>query len=474
MTDQTPENPEMHELDQGKDAFVARSASMRLRQQQAASNDAALMDPANESLADALRITFRILQAAMVVLGVLYVLSGFQSIKTNERGIRLIFGRVAATDLRPGFQFAPPYPIGELVKIDVGDNSLDINRAFWPYVKPGDSDKAEDLPSRSSLDPENDGSILTGDGSIAHTQWSVHYTRADSTTWARNVYAPEETAIIKAAVMRGIVQAVAEVRIDDLLKQGSTDDSSVAGRAKVIAQKMLSSVGGGTGIEIEQLSMESKIPPAYLRDAFSSVLSATSQASEARENAQKEGNTLLSQTAGGAASLLISFIDQYEQQIDAGQTEQAAKTLAIIDDIFDGKPVEVDGKMINPLVGGDVATRLSKARQYRSAVVDRAGADLSLFQAKLKQFQSNPVVMVNADWTSAMSKFLGDPAVQVFFNPPGTDTLEMVLNKDPEIAKKRESELRRKKNEEAVKKRKEMMEKDRYNTEEGLTAMPGG
>ena len=487
MTDQTPENPDRSEQSDtaGKPVYgvrdedhaqdmIARSASMRLREGQDGPSDSAMMDPANESLADALRITFRILQAAMFVLGVLYVLSGFQSIKTNERGIRLIFGRVAATDLRPGFQFAPPYPIGELVKIDVGDNSLNIDRGFWPYVKPGDSDKPEDLPSRSSLNPEQDGSILTGDGSIAHTRWNVHYARTDSTTWAKNVYTPNETAIVRAAVMRGVVQAVAEVKIDDLLKQGSTDESSVASRAKVIAQKMLSSVGGGTGIEIEQLALESKIPPAYLRDAFSSVLSATSQASEARENAQKEGNTLLSKTAGGAADLLITLIDEYEQHIDAGQTDEASQTLATIDTVLSGKPVTINGQTVNPLVGGEVATTLSQARQYRSAVVDRAGSDLAIFRAKLKQFQINPAVMVTADWTSAMSKFLGDPAVEVFFNPPGTNTLELVINKDPEIAKQRESELRRQKSEKVIKERKKIMDQDRYNTEEGLAETPGG
>lgn len=447
-----------------------RPTSVQLRPEQEAVDNAKLMDPANESLADALRITFRILQIAMAVLAGLYILSGFQSIKTNERGIRLVFGKITAQDLPPGFQFAPPYPIGELVKVDVGNKDLNINRAFWPYVEPGrENDPVENLRARASLSPSQDGSLLTGDGSIAHTQWKGQYSRADATAFAQNVYTPHEEALVRAVVQRGIVHAVAEVTIDDLLKQSASDEGSVARRARAIAQDMFNDLGEeSTGIELEQLSLEKKIPPAYLRDAFNSVLSATSQASEARENAQKEGNTLLSNTAGGAADTLIRLIDRYERQIDSGEAEAAEATLALIDGVFAGEPIEFDGEILNPSVGGRVATLLNQAKQYRSSVVDFARRDVAVFEAKLQQFRSNPTVMVTSDWTGAISEFFGDPGVQVFFQPPGTDTYELVINKDPELAKELERQWRLQQNEKAAEQREREMEADRFTSPEGL------
>lgn len=81
-----------------------REASVQLREGEPTPGQrASMMDPANQSLAEALRITFRILQLAMVVLFVLYIGSGFQSIKASERGLRVITGRIVASDLPPVF-----------------------------------------------------------------------------------------------------------------------------------------------------------------------------------------------------------------------------------------------------------------------------------------------------------------------------------------------------------------------------------
>src|SRR5690606_27729062 len=143
------------------------------------------------------------------------------------------------------------------------------------------------------------------------------------------------------------------------------------------------------------------------------------------EQATKEGNTLLSDTAGGAATLLISLIDRYEREIDQGEEDRASETLAKIDAVFDGRPVEIDGETVQPSLGGGVYAMLSQSVEYRTAVVDKARSDLTVFQAKREQFRKSPAVMVTADWTSAVSGFYNDDRVEIFFQPAGTDTLEL-------------------------------------------------
>src|SRR6185436_8575531 len=74
-------------------------------------------DPANQSLADALRKSFHVLKFLMLVLVVLYFLSGFFTVNPSEVGLKLRYGRVvgtgAATEnpvLGPGWHWSWPYP----------------------------------------------------------------------------------------------------------------------------------------------------------------------------------------------------------------------------------------------------------------------------------------------------------------------------------------------------------------------------
>src|SRR5260221_13044460 len=96
---------------QGGEARGRSSISLR---DAAAPADGSPFDPANQSLSDAIRITFRILQGAMLILAVLYLLSGLQFVKEGEQGIRLLFGQISAAKLEPGLQYSLPFPLGEL------------------------------------------------------------------------------------------------------------------------------------------------------------------------------------------------------------------------------------------------------------------------------------------------------------------------------------------------------------------------
>ena len=52
------------------------------------------MDPANQSLAEALRLSFRVLQVVILVLVVLFVFSGFQTVDEGQSGVLLRWGKI--------------------------------------------------------------------------------------------------------------------------------------------------------------------------------------------------------------------------------------------------------------------------------------------------------------------------------------------------------------------------------------------
>ncbi len=418
------------------------------------------LEHANRSLAEALKVTFRLIQLAMVVLAVLYVLSGFQSVGADERGVRVVFGKATDRDLSPGFQFSWPYPIGEMVKVNTGTQRERIYRDFWPFVAPGREDQVtvDQLRRTRTLVPGDDGSLITADGSIVHARWVVDYSRTDAFAFASSVNPADAEQMVVAAAKRGAVRAVAEVTIDDVLKQAASQDASVARRARRIAQDTLDQIG--SGIRIENLSLDDKIPPVYVRAQFAGVQTAAANASRAVEDARREANETLNRVAGQAAPLLSELIDEYERALETNdETASSAK----LDEIF----AVMEGRGSAP-VAGQVAEQLSLARQERSELVSRARGDAQIYAAKLAQYRSNPVVMVKQDWKQALQTFMSQPNVRAFTAPSAGETWVMI-NPDPEIEKEQIQQQRRQQAAEAAEQRRLDQQIQRRRSNTGIT-----
>src|ERR1051326_6168762 len=152
-----------------------RPASVTLRAGGAAEEGSGL-DPANQSLAEALSLVFKILQFGMLLIVAAFVFSGFASVNANEKGIRLLFGRQTGRDLPPGPYFTAPLPLGEIVRVGTGLEPLEIDETFWPRLQENEKKLGiQDLAKmgKASLKPGEDGSLLTGDANLAHALWSV-------------------------------------------------------------------------------------------------------------------------------------------------------------------------------------------------------------------------------------------------------------------------------------------------------------
>jgi membrane protease subunit HflK len=449
------------------------AASVSLRQRSIEEQEqSASLDPATKSLADALRITYRLLQAAMVILVVLYLLSGFQSVKESERGIRLTFGQVAARDLPPGFQFSLPAPFGELVKVQTGVQTEAIDKQFFPRLSEAeekmlvDKDKgpATLVGGGDSLDPDADGQLLTADGNIAHSRWSVTYQRAEASKSVANIDPDFERRIVYSAACRGIVQAAASLPIDDLLKKQS--ESGQAGQSRVemiasqVAQKALDEMD--SGIQITELKMSVVIPPRNVMSAFQDVSAAQSKAGQEIQNAQTERNEKLTQAAGEAAPLLLGLIDRYETDLARGEAAKSSESLELIDKVLQHEEVEVESFKSDVRVAGAVSQIIDEARQYRTSAVNRAKADADLFETKRALFRSNPMVMVNGEWSDAFTAFLASETVQAMYLPPDVARHVLLINRDPSITRDIQQKMLLKENEAAQQDRINKRERERF------------
>ena len=121
-----------------------RAASAEFVVTAEAGSEAALreaMDPANQSFADALRLSFRILQLGMLALLAVFLFSGFQTVEEGDLGVQTRFGAIVGEpgmeQVGPGLHPFWPYPVGEVVIVpQVRD--IKLLRAFWPLEKNAD------------------------------------------------------------------------------------------------------------------------------------------------------------------------------------------------------------------------------------------------------------------------------------------------------------------------------------------------
>lgn len=454
-------------------AAPARGASIRLRQAAAPGSAGAgpRMDPANQSLADALRFTYGLLKFVMFVLVVLFFVSGVKTIQEGERGIRVFFGRPTSFNLTPGIHPNLPFPMGEMIRIGEGSVEVKLGRAFMPY---GANINTDDLAmsasvgqfsSEGKLTPGRSYSNITSDLNIAHTQWTVNYRRTDHRQYAENVLPEQEERLVRLAVQRGVVLTLATVPIDELLKQ--TGDSSSASRVREIAQRQLDDIR--SGITIDRVTLSRKLPPVSLVDSFASVQAAAQRAGKSREDALLERDQQLNEVAGAAAPVLIAAINEYERLIELGEEAEAEALLGQIDALLEGRPADLLGQVhAAGLVSGRVSEMLEFIRGEVSTRVSQAIADRDLFRAKLAQYESNPRLMIVRDWSSAMGEFLNKRFVQVMQLPVGVTTAELLINEDPSIV--RELDLARKQAEveRANQERMERFRRDLYRTQRGI------
>jgi len=412
-----------------------REASVVLREgERAGVGEGGLLDPANQSLADALRITFRLVVGAMFVLAILFTLSGLRSVNEGERGIRVRSGAITGANLSPGFHLSWPYPIGELRSYARTPPQVELNSEFW-FAQTGNPNRSYEQMARGARDrltPGLDGAVVTAGLDLAHTKWTVQYVRDDVVDFATNILEEEEQELVKAAVQRGVVRATATTTLDELMKQ-SSDGSAIAARVQRVAQAMLDRLE--SGIELTRVTLDEKVVPLTVYTAYNRVAQADNQAARRLEDARAQRSAILTRVAGAAHEELTRFINEYERAVAIGDAAEQARILGIINDLLEGNRVELDGEVIAARTSGEVRQLIDRAAQHRTEVVAEAAADLARYSSLAEQFRDNPSVVISSQWVDAMSEFLNQETVQVMYLPAGLNNRRLLVNPDPDIEK---------------------------------------
>lgn len=437
MTDEKPPIPE--------DAGDAprRGASAQFSVPGAVGAEAAMrqaMDPANQSLAEALRLSYRVLQLAIVALVAVFLLSGFQTVQEGQTGVKTVFGRIVGAPgeeaVTPGLQPFWPYPVGEIVSLPQKD-AVQLNTEFWPRFKDGNATleaaTAAALPD-DPVRPGVDGSLVTADGDLAHVRIAAEFT-IDDAVRTLDEFRPEALRrVVSKALARAMVQVAAEYTLQELLESRDGPEQSL--RLKTQSQLDAMQVG----VRLASVTIPEKIAPLAIRNVFGRVQEARENAKLALARAQQESNSVLVGMAGPDHAGITDLIQRYELALGAGDMSAADQVMAEIGDRFEGS-----GSV------GQTSAIIARAQAYRATVRATLGKEVGRIAGLAPSFRENPQQLVRKLWLDALRDVLASPTAEVMSAPAEGGPVRIGIESSPEVMQaRRREEVERRKREAAM------------------------
>jgi membrane protease subunit HflK len=403
------------------------------------------IDPAGQSLARALRASFRLLSAIMLLVVVMYLLSGLQSIQSYQVGVKKLFGRVVGL-AEQGLAYAWPFPIGGIEVIDTRQQSLTVDD-FWMHESA--EDKTRDLLSRSgssSLRPQADGALLTGDRSLLHVRLTCNYQVTDPLAYISNVGGASATELVRSAICRAAIRSAA-VRTAEALQRTQRDQ--FAADVARLAQQELDALKSGIGVN-KVLLTNATWPIDALR-TYIDAQNAVSEAEKKRSDARAEAEKILNAAAGASYRILVGqqdhpdasaspassvsapqgLIPQYVKALESADTRKVQDLLEAIDEV-----------LLSNEIGGEASKIIAEARSYRTATIQRVKSRAERFGELLPEYRKAPELMLQRLWATVREEILNSPTVEKFYLSLGGDKAVVKINRDPDVANQILKELK--------------------------------
>ncbi|WP_319532192.1 FtsH protease activity modulator HflK [uncultured Cohaesibacter sp.] len=244
---------------------------------------------------------------------VIWMATGFYTIKEGELGVELILGEPSAVSTS-GLNYNLPYPIGRTETVNV-DQIRDVNIGVREFNSQRGSVRSQDVPEESLM--------LTGDENIIDVDFKVQWNIKDPEQYLFNVDNPEIA-----------VKQVAESAMREVVGRNTMDEIQTGDRvarqvaARDLTQRMLDKYE--SGIRIIQVQLQGVEPPAQVIDAFRDVQAAKADNVRMQNEAQAYANKVVPEAEGQAAQILEAANAYREQTVAEarGQADRFSKVLS--------------------------------------------------------------------------------------------------------------------------------------------------
>jgi len=435
------------------------------------------LDPASQSLADALRKSFSVLKVLMLVLVVLYFLSGWFSVKQGESGIVYRLGRiVGVADGRPaaqavlgsGWHWSWPFPIDRWQTIPTKERELPLEFMLALTAR----ERATGVISQKfgALSPERDDYLVTGDVNILHASLKIKYRITNVIDYVTNVHPmpdPKATVtskpyhhyneytILRNLARNSVIEAAATQAVLDI--RGSKQDQFLFAVAKALRRRLktLADRGAPLGIEIvnngviapkgKSGKLESIMPPRQTQEVFDQVFTAQTNKSITIKKAQSQADALLLVTAGQTHEQIADAIEKeftLLRKVSAAASGDS-KSDAALQDLRE--QLDKQRKLTESLLSnaaGSVRSIIRGAEIRRDQIVKEARGDYQRFAAVLPEYLSNPRIFMtrlrDEAWARALSR---DDVIKMYVPPSAKEyRLHIPQNNKPGEKKKDETD----------------------------------
>lgn len=243
-----------------------------------------------------------------LLLLVLWLASGIYTVRPDEQGVVLRFGKWVETS-GPGLNYHLPAPIEEVLTPKV----TAINRIDIGFASGGDSGRSGDY--------SHERAMLTGDENIVAVEFSVFWRINDAGKFLFNIDQQDET-----------IRSAAESVMREIIGQTPIQLALTAGRQKIEQetkanlQKVLDSYGAG--VDIAEVKLSKVDPPDSVIGAFRDVQAAEADKQRYQNEAQAYRNDIVPR-ARGDASKITQDAEAYRDQVIAKAEGEASRFKAV-------------------------------------------------------------------------------------------------------------------------------------------------
>ncbi|HMP76486.1 MAG TPA: protease modulator HflK [Kiritimatiellia bacterium] len=324
-------------------------------------------DTGSAALGDALRLTFRLLRVALLLVLLAYLASGIFIVAQHERAFVLHFGRIAGVGADrvkdPGLHWTWPRPFSEIVRIPAERLQSLESRRFW-FNRSGTFQDESD--AMAALRPGQDGYALTGDANLLHHRWAVRFTISDPYRYTFAHAQPDVT--LRDELDRAIVRISARFPIDEALR------TNLAGFRDAVESELRDRVAAlDLGIRLHGVDLLGITPPIPVAPAFDMVTQSAQQReqliSDARAFAVRTANEARAESdrriAAGSAdrqrrvSAVSARADVFNSLLDAWRKHPQVVEYTLRQDVLREGLARVGRKIIAPDTGDGQELRLN-------------------------------------------------------------------------------------------------------------------
>ena len=223
----------------------------------------------------------------LLVLGAIaiWLLTGFYTVRPNEIGVNMIFGKFVSTS-ENGLRYNLPYPIGQVEKplvtqnrtVEIGLRNVDTRRPPRPM--------------------DTESLMLTGDENIVDIdftlQWQVNPEKVKDFVF--NLQNPEGTVrVVAESAMR---EVIGRRNIQTIL---TVDRQAIEAEVQRLVQDILNHYGAG--IEVLRVNLQRVDPPLQVIDSFRDVQAARQDQDRVRNEAETYASRVVPEARGEATKI---------------------------------------------------------------------------------------------------------------------------------------------------------------------------